>query len=344
MKISIAMAVYNGSNYILQQLESLAKQSLLPDELIISDDCSTDDTLSICSKFSNTSPFPVKIISNISNLGYQKNFERALIECNGDVVFLCDQDDYWFENKIKTMIAEFSSNKNIGLVYCNGTYATKDLIPLDFTLFDTSGTSELAKGNDRHPFDLIKNPRIKGCTMAFLREYLPYILPIRELKNNHFWGHDYQLAFTLSSFTMVSAIEEPLMLYRVHEKNTSHKKVLRKNTPNHQIDWNKELKYSSDMVLVLRNKYIAALEIFAKIRSSGLYFDMEKLMTMENMLNKELNILSERISIWSEENFLVRIKKIYVFLSKGYYFKFKKWVVPLFRDILHNYFLGIKKA
>ncbi|MBG0792635.1 glycosyltransferase [Methylocystis sp. H62] len=114
MKISIAMATFNGANYVRHQLESFTRQTRLPDELIICDDCSTDETTTIISKFAKAAPFNVTLIKNEANLGYNKNFPKAISECSGDLIFISDQDDIWLPEKIsymETVAASRSSNQ-----------------------------------------------------------------------------------------------------------------------------------------------------------------------------------------------------------------------------------------
>ena len=95
MRISIAMTTYNGSKYLNDQLKSFSQQDQAPDELIVCDDGSSDNTIKILEKFSLNAPFDVKIYQNESNLGFTKNFENALSKCTGDLIFLSDQDDIW---------------------------------------------------------------------------------------------------------------------------------------------------------------------------------------------------------------------------------------------------------
>jgi glycosyltransferase involved in cell wall biosynthesis len=101
LKVSIAMATFNGCQYIHEQLDSLAKQTLLPSELVVCDDGSTDATLDILADFSKTSPFEVKLYRNEQRLGHHKNFLKAASLCQGDWIAYCDQDDYWLDNKIE---------------------------------------------------------------------------------------------------------------------------------------------------------------------------------------------------------------------------------------------------
>jgi glycosyltransferase involved in cell wall biosynthesis len=98
--ISIAMATYNGERYIRQQLDSLARQTALPCELVVTDDGSTDCTLSIVENFALNAPFPVRVYRNTQRLNYAKNFLYAASLCKGDWIAFCDQDDVWLDHKL----------------------------------------------------------------------------------------------------------------------------------------------------------------------------------------------------------------------------------------------------
>ncbi len=102
MKVSIALCTYNGEKHFPEQLKSISRQSCLPDELVVCDDCSTDSTLKILEDFSRTVPFEVRIFNNETNLGPAGNFAKAISLCQGKWIFLCDQDDRWLPDKIKT--------------------------------------------------------------------------------------------------------------------------------------------------------------------------------------------------------------------------------------------------
>lgn len=103
MKISVAMATYDGERFLVEQLESLAAQSRLPDELVVSDDCSSDRTLAVVEEFARSAPFPVSIFKNAKTLGYADNFLRAAQLCKGDWISFCDQDDVWMPGKLATI-------------------------------------------------------------------------------------------------------------------------------------------------------------------------------------------------------------------------------------------------
>lgn len=101
------MATYNGGPFLKEQLDSIARQSVPPLELVISDDRSTDDTLDIAEQFSKTAPFRVEIEQNANNVGYARNFRAAASRCKGDLIAFCDQDDRWHPTRLETCVPHF---------------------------------------------------------------------------------------------------------------------------------------------------------------------------------------------------------------------------------------------
>ena len=95
------MATYNGADFIEAQLQSFVDQTCQPDEVVITDDRSSDNTVALIEQFAKTAPFKIVVTVNEQNLGYAGNFNAALIHTTGDLVFLSDQDDVWFDDKIE---------------------------------------------------------------------------------------------------------------------------------------------------------------------------------------------------------------------------------------------------
>lgn len=158
MKISIALASYNGERFIGEQLRSLAAQTHLPDELIVTDDGSTDQTLAILNDFALLAPFEVKIFRNPKRLGFGQNFGNALAKCNGDIVFLCDQDDFWFPEKIERVVDLARTLPKVQLFNNNAIISDASLQPTNLTTM----AQALASGHQRSSF-------AQGCCMAVRR-------------------------------------------------------------------------------------------------------------------------------------------------------------------------------
>jgi glycosyltransferase involved in cell wall biosynthesis len=128
-KVSIAMAVYNGERFIQEQLDSFLRQIRLPDELVVSDNASTDRTVEIVREFSECAPFRVRLFINNHNLGVAKNFERAIEESSGDLIFLSDCDDVWYPEKVVVMEQLLAKNQHIAIALCDADIVDEALHP-----------------------------------------------------------------------------------------------------------------------------------------------------------------------------------------------------------------------
>ncbi|KPQ20038.1 MAG: Glycosyl transferase family 2 [Halomonas sp. HL-93] len=122
------MATYNGGRYIGEQLESLADQSHLPEELVVGDDGSTDGTLEILEDFRERAPFPVRVQRNGENLGYAQNFLSTAQRCKGDWISFCDQDDVWLPNKLADVARAVARTPQSCMVLQNAWLCDKDLV------------------------------------------------------------------------------------------------------------------------------------------------------------------------------------------------------------------------
>ena len=167
-KISVAMATYNGSIYIEEQLRSLLDQTRQPDEVIIRDDCSVDDTAEKIRRFidNNDLQDKWKLIVNEQNIGWQRNFYEAVRQTTGDVIFFSDQDDIWLPDKIE-ILSSFMKEKNAGCVYGS-------IILIDEegnVLKETRNTHGIDKVPGQIPFDCRFNTAIvMGCRMCISRK------------------------------------------------------------------------------------------------------------------------------------------------------------------------------
>lgn len=206
MKISIAMATYNGAKYLREQLDSFLAQTRLPDELVITDDCSTDDTLAILEKFAESAPFEVRWEQNKKNLGYTGNFNQALMNTTGDLVFLSDQDDVWFPEKLECM-ERYALDDPEALVVMNDAALT------DGELNDTG----LTKLGQIASAGLSESSFVMGCCAAVRRELLDLCLPIPA----GYKGHDGWIVKMAEGVGRKRVFADVLQWYRRHDENES---------------------------------------------------------------------------------------------------------------------------
>jgi len=119
--ISVAMATYNGEKYIRRQIESILVNLSPADEIIVSDDGSTDNTIAYIQSFNDDR---IKIVRGPGK-GIVSNFACAIANCSGDIIFLSDQDDYWYPNKVERVLKAFDAN-NCVLIEHNGRVVDDD--------------------------------------------------------------------------------------------------------------------------------------------------------------------------------------------------------------------------
>jgi len=204
--ISVALATYNGRAYLGEQLASLVAQNRRPDELVVCDDGSTDGTVDLLEEFARTAPFRVRIHRNERNLGMIRNFEQALSLCEGDIIFLSDQDDVWLPEKISDVLKVFEETPGALAVINDKLIADENLVPTGATML----------GNIRG-FGSPDNNFVAGCCSAFRREWLGIALPIPDGAI----AHDTWLVGLAHRLGVVSISERPLQYYRRHSANAS---------------------------------------------------------------------------------------------------------------------------
>lgn len=203
--ISVCLATYNGETYIREQVNSILDQLAPGDELIISDDASSDRTLEIVRSYNDSR---IKVFNNALAKGVNGNFENAMRYAKGDYIFLADQDDVWLPGKVSSCLDEL---KHCDLVLHDAAIVNKDLTPQNKTLL-----SEL-KIKEGFVHNFIKN-RFTGCCMAFNRSVLSYVSPVPV---NSYFLHDNWIGLMVSLKGKISFINRPLILFRRHESNNS---------------------------------------------------------------------------------------------------------------------------
>lgn len=215
--ISIALCTYNGAEHFSAQWASLLAQEQLPNEVVICDDQSTDGTVALLRRLAAESPFPVRIIQNPVRLGYNKNFEKALSECTGDLIFICDQDDTWFPEKISTMTRFMAEHPTTEVAFCDAWVTDEKLQERqnrfwEWVRFD-AGTQLRWQAGDMMEVMLDGN-RVMGCATVLRRSFLTNALPVPDAVPGYIY--DGWLGLVGAARQSVAFIDEPLQLYRTH--------------------------------------------------------------------------------------------------------------------------------
>lgn len=220
MKISVALAAYKGEKFIEEQISSIIKQLNKNDEIIISDDCPAETMRDIVCNFADER---IKYVEGPGK-GVVRNFEHAISLCTGDIIFLCDQDDVWAEDKVEKCVREFEKG-NI-LVIHDAKIVDENLNEKGETFFNVHKSRTGIINN------IIRNSYI-GCCMSFRSELKKYIIPFPEKLPMH----DQWIGLMAEKHGKVKMLNETLILYRRHENTVTGKKTSLKE----KIKWRYEI-------------------------------------------------------------------------------------------------------
>jgi glycosyltransferase involved in cell wall biosynthesis len=216
-RICVAMCTYQGGRYLEEQLGSIVAQTRLPDSMVIVDDRSTDSSVAIARAFAERAPFRVTVVENPENLGFIRNFERAIGLADGDLIVLADQDDVWYPPKLQELERVFADRPEVAAVFSDADLADGELHPLGERLsaaVDFSPDLLRLAREDRMFEVLIRGNVVAGATLAFRRTYRDLLLPLSaEIE------HDAWIALVLSAIAPVVFLPRPLMMYRQHGSN-----------------------------------------------------------------------------------------------------------------------------
>jgi len=200
--VSIAMCTYNGQKFIEEQIDSILGQTHTNFELIITDDGSSDKTIEIIQNYLLRDS-RIKLYQNEHNLGFVKNFEKAISLCTGEYIALADQDDSWRKDKLEVFIENIADNV---LIYSDAKLIDESSRETGKTLIRPA--KNLISGSNPKAF-LLANC-VSGNTLMFKKELLTHILPIPEDMS----FHDLWIAFVATTYGSIIATQEPMTYYR----------------------------------------------------------------------------------------------------------------------------------
>jgi glycosyltransferase involved in cell wall biosynthesis len=221
--VSVALCTYNGAAFLEQQLQTIVTQSYANLEIVVVDDASTDSTVKIVKSFASKDD-RIRLLVNEHNIGFNKNFEKAISLCRGEYIAIADQDDVWEPNKIEVMMANWPDD-------CDFVYSLSE---------DFSGTAPVAKekklrvqlytGSDPHR--LYFETPIHGHASMFRRSLLPQAMPFPADVFYDWW-----LSVIASSVSKVGCVPQLLTHHRVHVHNSSRDlvRILQKEERNEQL-------------------------------------------------------------------------------------------------------------
>ncbi len=230
MKISVCMATYNGEKFIREQIDSILPQLASTDELIISDDGSTDQTLKIIRSYDDKRI----LLLHSTQRNLIRNFENALKRATGDLIFLSDQDDIWFDDKVAKCVSQLKKHH---LVFSNAAMFSGD-DKQKYELFFKNKRKKTGLCNNLYKVNFL------GATLAFRKSILQKALPFPD----KIAMHDIWLGLVAETLGETWYIDEPLIYYRRHGNAASTAGRTSKNS------LLKKIKIRFDLVLALRKR------------------------------------------------------------------------------------------
>ena len=207
MKVSVVLCTYQGEHFLQEQLQSILAQTRRPDEIIVSDDASTDSTTDIAEKLLHGSGIAYEIHVNEQNLGFRQNFAQAMRRASGDILLLSDQDDVWHPEKIARMLVPFEQSETL-MAFHDAVLVDSALQPLapSFWRTMTFDPAPFQAGDYRR---LLVSNVVQGSASAFRRSLLADALPIPDVAI-----HDEWLALFAALRSGLVPVPDVLMCYR----------------------------------------------------------------------------------------------------------------------------------
>lgn len=211
------MCTYDGARFVEEQIASILAQTRMPDEIVVCDDRSRDETPAILDRLAHAAPIPIRWSVNENNLGSTANFGAAIAACEGDIIFLSDQDDVWLGHKVETMLAVFEREPEVAAVFSNLDVVDENLGPLGLTMFEhlRFTPEERERLNNGEVWNLLLDRSlVTGASFAFRRSLVPLALPIPT--GHRLMIHDRWIATVAAAQSRIRVLDDRLVLYRQH--------------------------------------------------------------------------------------------------------------------------------
>lgn len=300
--ISIAMATYNGAKYLRAQLDSLYSQTKVPDEIVVCDDCSSDDTIKILEEFHKNKG--LKYLINDTNLGVNKNFEKAIRACSSDYIAICDQDDVWFPQKIEILLKKIIEVENNQP--CVISSRSTELKP-------GMSTNEYKCGSDSDGiYATLLGPSylVQGCTLIMNKKMINLLKPF-PYSYKEIMMYDGYISFVAATCGIKYNLAKVLMAYRRHESNVIGKISDKKNL------WHR---------IVTKIKHLKFDRIFPSSRCNTLKYVYDEYC---DVMHNEAKELIKKIIAYGNKGLLYRLNFILTVKYFDLSFKIKNIITEL---------------
>jgi glycosyltransferase involved in cell wall biosynthesis len=240
MNITVVIATYNGAKFIEEQIRSIISQSVVPSEIIVSDDNSSDETVEIILKVLREFPNRYVVLKNEKKIGFSGNFNRTLGYVLGDIIFFSDQDDVWFQNKIELQVKNMACYPC--LVMCDMRAVNEDLETLFSSVIKEGGSSI--------------EDYCYGCSMAISKALLEIIYPVPY----HIVQHDVWINYCANILSSKIVIEKTLQLYRRHQSNVTRSMFANQKSIADHWRLAREFRYRASLQAKLYHEILCRLE------------------------------------------------------------------------------------
>jgi len=319
-RVSVALCTYNGAQFLAEQLSSIYSQTIKPDELVISDDASTDNTLEIIEDFMASKAIPVRLLTHKKNSGFTSNFQSAILECNGSVIFLSDQDDIWYPDKIEVCLNLLDTHPDIlGLTH-EARLVNHNGDPLGTFL-----RAQILRGYG--PSD----STITGCVSCFRQDIRELLFPVPL----NIVGHDTWISYVFTFFaSRWIFLDVCLQDIRRHFSNASEW-IVNTSRPITSLDvmlW----QLRSPPASSYSNRIAINNALRSRLSMSPItiqYLNLSELQSAKCLLDQEHGALLRRDRIVNTINPLSRFIFSLIFLFHGNY-KFFNGYKSFLRDVL----------
>jgi len=320
---SVVLCTYNGVRYLDEQIASLVSQDRPPDEIVISDDHSTDGTWEKAQRFEHESELPVVVRRNPENVGFVRNFSEAIDLATGRIIFLCDQDDIWLPGKIGAYERAFMENPEVAMVFSDaaiidesGNQTGQTAWASDIVAFTPAERRAWVSKHGASVERLIRRNVVTGSAMAFRSRYRPLLLPIPSWAD-HGVPHDAWIALLLAAVAPTIPLPQVYSLYRLHPDQR-----LGLNAP--------EARRRGQHDLVLSRARSQLLLSAQRLELCQDQFDMER--DGLTVIQAKVQHLSERLRLHGSP--LRRFGPVWRELRSGRYAKFSSGYRSAFLDLL----------
>lgn len=219
MTVGIAIALYNGARFLEAQLDTLRQQTCPPDQVVLCDDGSKDDTVAVVRNYIEKHGLQDrwKLYLNEENLGYAKNFYKAMSLCNTDLIYMCDQDDLWKADKLEKMNGVMADHPEISLLMCKGGVIDADGGALHGLLIEQS--KETGALTSITPAEVLRSLSWTGMLMCIRRDFLNQW---QELVCTARAPHDFALALCAADTGVFFTYDYVGAFHRRHDNNAAN--------------------------------------------------------------------------------------------------------------------------